>query len=84
MLLRINDDVNNTGLIDPITATEAAMQFDIKIYTIELNKAKLICQLTLPNGSVKYDYLPVMIDEELLTEISKKMTNGKYYRAKDR
>ncbi|MCB9255568.1 MAG: VWA domain-containing protein [Chitinophagales bacterium] len=85
VIILMTDGVNNTGLIDPITATEAAMQFDIKIYTIGIGTEgeAYMPAYMLPNGSVQYDYLPVMIDEELLTEISK-MTNGKYYRAKDK
>lgn len=85
VIILMTDGVNNTGLIDPITATEAAMQYDIKIYTIGIGTEgeAYMPAYMLPDGSVKYDYLPVMIDEELLTEISK-MTNGKYYRAKDK
>lgn len=82
VIIIMTDGVNNAGLIDPIIATELAIQYDIKIYTIGVGSQgeAYMPAYQLPNGDIQYDYLPVEIDEELLRKIAK-MTNGKYYRA---
>jgi len=85
VIILMTDGVNNAGLIDPRTAAEAAIQYDVKVYTIGIGtkgEAYMPAYL-LPNGTVKYDYLPVEIDEDLLTEIAQ-TTGGKYYRATDK
>lgn len=85
VIILMTDGVNNTGLIDPITAAEAAMQYHVKIYTIGIGKKgeAFMPAYLMPDGTVKYDYLPVEIDEKLLNEIAE-MTGGKYYRATDK
>ncbi len=78
----MTDGVNNSGLIDPVTASEAAVQYKVKVYTIGVGSKGTAYQpaYLLPDGSIKYDNLPVEIDEQLLNNIAK-MTGGKYYRA---
>lgn len=85
VIILMTDGVNNAGLIDPIIATEAALQYDVKIYTIGIGtKGKAYMPAyKMPDGSVKYDYMPVEIDEDLLTKIAD-MTGGNYYRATDK
>lgn len=85
VIVLMTDGVNNSGLIDPITAAEAAIQYDVKIYSIGIGtqgEAYMPAYLN-EDGSFEYDYLPVEIDEELLKEISSS-TGGAYYRATDR
>ncbi len=85
VIILMTDGVNNAGLIDPITAAEAAVQYDVKVYTIGIGtkgEAYMPAYL-LPDGTMKYEYLPVEIDEALLIEIAKS-TGGKYYRATDK
>jgi Ca-activated chloride channel family protein len=68
----MTDGGNNSGKIDPITATKAAQALGVKIYTIGLGNRELVQAMGLPPG-----FLP---DEETLQQIAQ-MTGGKYYRA---
>lgn len=85
VIILMTDGVNNSGLVDPRTAAEAAVQYNVKVYTIGIGtkgQAYMPAYLN-PDGSVAYDYLDVEIDEALLTEIAQ-TTGGKYYRATDK
>lgn len=85
VVILLTDGVNNTGFIDPQTATELAVQYDIKVYTIGLgtNGTALSPVARLPNGKFRYDRVPVEIDEGLMKDIAKK-TGGRYFRATDK
>ncbi len=72
IIVLMTDGGNNSGKIDPMTATEAARALGVKIYTIGLGNREIVQQMGLPPG-----YLP---DEDTLQQISQ-MTGGKYYRA---
>jgi len=78
------DGVNNSGFIDLKIATELAVKFGIKTYTIGLgsNGTALAPIGILPNGNFKYGLTKVEIDEDLLKDIAKE-TGGIYYRATD-
>jgi Ca-activated chloride channel family protein len=72
IIVLMTDGGNNSGKIDPITATEAAQALGVKIYTIGLGNREIAQAMGLPPG-----YLP---DEDTLQQIAQ-MTGGKYYRA---
>ena len=72
IIVLMTDGGNNSGKIDPITATHAAQALGVKIYTIGLGNREIVQQMGLPAG-----YLP---DEETLQQIAD-MTGGRYYRA---
>jgi Ca-activated chloride channel family protein len=72
IIVLMTDGGNNSGKIDPITATKAAQALGVKIYTIGLGNREIVQQMGLPPG-----YLP---DEDTLQQIAE-MTGGKYYRA---
>ena len=72
IIVLMTDGGNNSGKIDPITATEAAQTLGVKIYTIGLGNREIVQQMGLPPG-----YLP---DEDTLTKIAD-MTGGVFYRA---
>jgi Ca-activated chloride channel homolog len=72
IIVLMTDGGNNSGKIDPMTATHAAQALGVKIYTIGLGNREIVQQMGLPPG-----YLP---DEETLQKIAD-MTGGKYYRA---
>jgi len=84
IIILLTDGVNNSGFIDPKIATELAVEFNIKTYTIGLgsNGTALAPVGILPNGEFKYGLTKVEIDEELLKEIAQK-TGGLYFRATD-
>ncbi|WP_435136136.1 vWA domain-containing protein [Formosa sp. A9] len=84
VIILLTDGVNNSGFIDPKIASEMAVEFGIKTYTIGLgsNGMALSPIGMLPNGRFQYGRVPVEIDEALLQEIAA-VTGGKYFRATD-
>ena len=84
VIILLTDGVNNSGFIDPKIATELAVEFGIKTYTIGLgsNGTARAPVGILPNGSFQYALTKVEIDEALLQEIAK-ATGGIYFRATD-
>ncbi|MEM9687094.1 MAG: VWA domain-containing protein [Bacteroidota bacterium] len=84
VIILLTDGVNNTGFIDPETAAGLALEFDIKTYTIAIgtNGMALTPVAYKSDGSFKYSYREVEIDEKLLKNIAEQ-TGGKYFRATD-
>lgn len=82
VIILLTDGVNNSGAINPTIASELAVEFGIKVYTIGLgtNGMALSPVAILPNGRFQYDRVQVEIDEELLKSIAT-ATGGKYFRA---
>ena len=82
VIILLTDGVNNTGFVDPKTATELAKELNIKVYTIGLgtNGTALFPVAKDLNGKLIFRNAPVEIDEELLRFIAKE-TDGKYFRA---
>ncbi|MCF8273046.1 MAG: VWA domain-containing protein [Flavobacteriaceae bacterium] len=82
VIILLTDGVNNSGFIDPKIASELAVEYGIKVYTIGLgtNGTALSPIAILPNGDFQYGRVPVEIDEALLKEIAE-VTSGKYFRA---
>lgn len=82
IIILLTDGVNNSGFIDPKIASELAVEYGIKVYTIGLgtNGMALSPSAILPNGSFQYQRTQVEIDEVLLKEIAD-VTGGKYFRA---
>jgi Ca-activated chloride channel family protein len=84
IIILLTDGVNNSGFIDPKIASELAVEYGIKVYTIGLgtNGMALSPYSILPNGSFQYRRIKVEIDETLLKEIAS-VTGGTYFRATD-
>ena len=82
VIILLTDGVNNSGFIDPKIASELAVEYGIKTYTIGIgtNGMALSPVRVLPNGDFQYSRIQVEIDEELLKEIAS-VTGGKYFRA---
>ena len=84
IIILLTDGVNNTGFIDPSTASELAIEYGIKVYTIGLgtNGTALSPYAISPDGQFQYRRMQVEIDEVLLKSIAEK-TGGQYFRATD-
>ncbi|MCA0131108.1 vWA domain-containing protein [Winogradskyella alexanderae] len=82
VIILLTDGVNNSGFIDPKIASELAVEYGIKVYTIGLgtNGMALSPIAINPNGTFRYGRQQVEIDEDLLEEIAE-VTGGKYFRA---
>lgn len=82
VIILLTDGVNNSGFIDPKIASELAVEYGIKTYTIGLgtNGMALSPVAILPDGSFQYGRVQVEIDEDLLKEIAN-VTGGRYFRA---
>ncbi len=83
VLLLITDGSNNRGEISPLTASDFAREYNIKIYTIGIGSGKEaeVIGLNSFNEPV-YVKRKVQFDEGILKEIAKK-TGGMYFRATD-
>jgi len=82
VIILLSDGVNNQGEVDPITASEIANEFGIRVYTIGVGKnGTAPFPVQTPFGTVTQQ-VAVEIDEALLANISE-ITNGKYFRAKN-
>lgn len=83
VVILLTDGENNRGTVDPRTAAAAAGEFDIRIYTIGVGTEG---EAPVPTGrgpeGLRYQTLPVRIDEALLTEVAT-TTGGRYFRATD-
>ena len=84
VIILLTDGVNNSGFIDPITASELAVEYGIKTYTIGLgtNGMALSPVALSRDGKFQYGRVQVEIDEDLLKEIAE-ATGGQYFRATD-
>ena len=84
VIILLTDGVNNSGFIEPQTAADLAVEFDIKTYTIGLgtNGNALSPVAYNEDGSYRYGMRQVEIDEKLLQAIAD-ATGGQYFRATD-
>ena len=81
IIILLTDGVNNAGFIDPQTASELAVEYGIKTYTIGLGtNGMALSPIAIRNGVFQYGKAQVEIDEKLLKEIAE-VTGGKYFRA---
>ncbi len=81
VIILLTDGVNNRGEIDPLTATQIAQTFGIRIYSIGVgtNQGEAPFPVQTPFGT-RYQNMPVDVDEKTLTKIAE-MTGGQYFRA---
>ena len=80
VIILLTDGVNNKGEIDPITASQIAQSFDIKVYTVGVGTiGQAPYPFNTPFGK-QYQMIPVEVDDEMLRKIASQ-TGGKYFRA---
>ena len=84
VIILLTDGVNNAGFIDPTTASELAIEYGIKTYTIGLgtNGMAMSPYAIGRDGKFQYRRMQVEIDEALLKSIAER-TGGQYFRATD-
>lgn len=80
VMILLTDGVNNRGEIDPLTATQIAQTFGIRIYTIGAGTIGTAPYPVQTPFGTRYQNVPVDVDEKTLQKIAE-MTNGQYYRA---
>ncbi len=83
VIILLTDGMNNSGFIDPKIASELAVEYGIKVYTIGLGTNGMALSpvaIDPRTGEFQYVKVQVEIDEALLKEIAK-ATGGKYFRA---
>ncbi len=83
IVILLTDGDNNAGDIDPISATDAALEYDIKVYTIGVgSRGTAPFPFKTIDGRTRLQNIPVNINEELLQTVAKR-SGGKYFRATD-
>src|SRR5690606_6917254 len=83
VIILLTDGVNNTGLVDPLTALEIAKAHKLKVYTVGVGTTgKAPFPTTVPDGSIQMQMTDVQIDEPLMKKIAAE-TGGRYFRATD-
>ncbi len=83
VIILLTDGVNNTGFVDPKTATELAKEIGIKVYTIGIGTngmAAFPWAKDPRTGKLSFRNQKVEIDEKLLQFIANE-TEGEYFRA---
>lgn len=83
VVILLSDGENNRGEIDPRDAARAAAALGVRVFTIGVGSEGM-ARVPVARGAsgLRYAYLPVRIDEPLLTEIATS-TGGRYFRATD-
>jgi len=84
VMVLLTDGENTRGMLDPRTAADAAAAVGVKIYTIGVGtegEAPMPVGRG-PGGQLRYQTLPVRLDEELLRDVAE-TTGGRYFRATD-
>jgi len=82
VIVLLTDGENNAGQIEPLDAAQLAQLNGIRVYTIgvgTIGKAKSPVAIR-SDGSYKFDWVDVRIDEEVLQGIAN-LTGGRYFRA---
>lgn len=82
VIILVTDGENNAGFIDPLTATDIAVQYGLRVYTIGAGTIGMAPYPFQMGGRTIYQNVEVKIDEDLLKNIADQ-TGGKYFRATD-
>jgi Ca-activated chloride channel family protein len=82
VMILLTDGVNNRGEIDPLTATQIAENYGIKIYTVGVGTIGTAPYPVQTPFGTRYQNIPVEVDEETLKKVAA-MTGGRFYRATD-
>ena len=82
VIILLTDGINNQGAVDPQSAAEIAALYNIRLYTIGVGTKGLApYPFRDPFGRIRYQNVPVELDEPLLTQMAQSTTDGQYFRA---
>lgn len=82
VIILLTDGVNNSGEITPLTASQIAQTYGIRVYTIGIGANGVAPYPIVTPWGMELRNIPVEIDEDLLKEIASN-TGGRYFRATD-
>jgi len=82
VIVLLSDGRNNAGELDPITTSELARDFGIRIYTIGAGTRGMAALPIQTVRGIQNVQVKVDVDEESLRKIAS-ITGGKYFRATD-
>ena len=82
VIILLTDGVNNAGEIAPVTASEIAKTFGVRVYTIGVGTQGEAPYPFQTAFGIQYQKVPVEIDEPTLKQIAA-TTGGQYFRATD-
>lgn len=82
VVILLTDGMNNRGDIAPMTASEIAKTFGVRVYTIGVGTVGMAPMPIQTVFGQQTQMVEVKIDDQMLTQIAE-MTGGKYFRATD-
>ena len=82
VIILLTDGINNSGVIDPLTAAEIAQLLDVRVYTVGVGSSGPVPYPQQTPFGIRYQDVEIPVDEDLLKEISE-MTEGQYFWAED-
>lgn len=78
VIILLTDGINNSGVIDPLTAAEIASVYGTRVYTIGVgSRGSVPYPFQTPLG-IQYRQVEIPVDESLLQQMAS-MTGGTYY-----
>ncbi len=78
VVILLTDGINNTGVIDPLTAAEIAQIYNIRVYTVGVGSSGPVPYPFQTPFGVQYQDVEIPVDETLLAEMAD-MTGGRYF-----
>ena len=85
VLILLTDGDNNRGFVDPLTASQAAITYGVKIYTIGVGtRGMALVPISIDSitGKPHFAMQHVNVNDSLLTEVARR-TGGQYFRAEN-
>lgn len=78
VIILLTDGINNSGVIDPLTAAEIAQIFGVRVYTVGVGSEGTVPYPFPTPFGIQYRDVEIAIDEALLQEMAE-MTGGLYF-----
>lgn len=78
VIILLTDGINNTGVIDPLTAAEIARLMGVRVYTIGVGSSGPVPYPFQTPFGVQYQQVEIPVDEALLQQIAES-TGGRYF-----